>query len=125
MPPAAECRCPGMPDGGRIPSRFNRAASGGRRLIGTRPRPSLAVQGQTPTKGDRRQKQSAADTTKKDRTMADTATASRSVAFLGLGTMGFPMAGHLAVRGGHRVTVFNRTAAKADAWTARFGGGGG
>ncbi|TWA94923.1 3-hydroxyisobutyrate dehydrogenase [Azospirillum brasilense] len=54
--------------------------------------------------------------------MADTATDSRSVAFLGLGTMGFPMAGHLAVRGGHRVTVFNRTAAKADAWTARFGG---
>ncbi len=56
--------------------------------------------------------------------MADTATDSRSVAFLGLGTMGFPMAGHLAVRGGHRVTVCNRTAAKADAWTARFGGAG-
>ncbi|MDN5567212.1 MAG: NAD(P)-dependent oxidoreductase [Paracoccus sp. (in: a-proteobacteria)] len=37
-------------------------------------------------------------------------------AFLGLGVMGFPMAGHLA-REGHQVTVFNRTAAKAKAWT--------
>ena len=33
------------------------------------------------------------------------------VAFLGLGVMGFPMAGHLAVKGGHEVTVYNRTAA--------------
>jgi 3-hydroxyisobutyrate dehydrogenase-like beta-hydroxyacid dehydrogenase len=39
----------------------------------------------------------------------------RSVAFLGLGVMGGPMAGHLA-RAGHRVTVYNRTAAKAQAW---------
>ena len=38
------------------------------------------------------------------------------VAFLGLGVMGFPMAGHLAKKGGHEVTVFNRTAAKAKAW---------
>jgi len=45
----------------------------------------------------------------------------RSVAFLGLGVMGFPMAGHL-VRAGHRVTVFNRTAPKAAAWTAEYGG---
>lgn len=44
------------------------------------------------------------------------------VAFIGLGVMGFPMAGHLAVKGGHEVTVYNRTAAKAQAWVAKFGG---
>jgi 3-hydroxyisobutyrate dehydrogenase len=44
------------------------------------------------------------------------------VAFIGLGVMGFPMAGHLALKGGHEVTVFNRTAAKAKAWTEKFGG---
>ena len=44
------------------------------------------------------------------------------VAFIGLGNMGFPMAGHLA-SGGHEVTVFNRTEAKAEAWTAKHGGG--
>ena len=44
------------------------------------------------------------------------------VAFLGLGVMGFPMARHLAVKGGHDVTVYNRTAAKADAWVAAHGG---
>src|SRR5260221_8910248 len=44
------------------------------------------------------------------------------VAFLGLGVMGFPMAGHLAKKGGHEVTVFNRTPAKAKAWTEKFGG---
>ncbi|MEY4982236.1 MAG: hypothetical protein RIR62_502 [Pseudomonadota bacterium] len=43
------------------------------------------------------------------------------VAFLGLGVMGFPMAGHLAARG-HQVTVYNRTAAKAEAWVQRHGG---
>jgi 3-hydroxyisobutyrate dehydrogenase-like beta-hydroxyacid dehydrogenase len=43
------------------------------------------------------------------------------VAFLGLGVMGFPMAGHLA-RCGHDVTVFNRTPARAQAWVARHGG---
>jgi 3-hydroxyisobutyrate dehydrogenase-like beta-hydroxyacid dehydrogenase len=43
------------------------------------------------------------------------------VAFLGLGVMGFPMAGHLAAKG-HEVTVFNRTAARAEAWAARHGG---
>ena len=43
------------------------------------------------------------------------------VAFLGLGVMGYPMAGHLSA-GGHEVTVYNRTAAKADAWTAEHGG---
>ncbi|MBX9960633.1 MAG: NAD(P)-dependent oxidoreductase [Burkholderiaceae bacterium] len=48
-------------------------------------------------------------------------TAPRTVAFLGLGVMGYPMAGHLA-RAGHRVTVYNRTAAKAQAWVAEFGG---
>ncbi len=43
------------------------------------------------------------------------------VTFLGLGVMGAPMAGHLA-RAGHAVTVYNRTAAKADAWVAAHGG---
>jgi 3-hydroxyisobutyrate dehydrogenase len=43
-----------------------------------------------------------------------------SVAFLGLGVMGYPMAGHLACAG-HRVTVYNRTAAKSEAWLAAFG----
>jgi len=44
------------------------------------------------------------------------------VAFLGLGVMGFPMAGHLAGRGGRNVVVYNRTAAKAQSWTAKHGG---
>jgi len=46
---------------------------------------------------------------------------SKQVAFLGLGVMGFPMAGHLAAAG-HRVTVYNRTAQKAEQWVARHGG---
>ena len=45
----------------------------------------------------------------------------RRVAFLGLGVMGYPMAGHLA-RAGHRVSVYNRTAAKAQAWVAEYAG---
>ena len=48
------------------------------------------------------------------------AAAPQSVAFLGLGVMGYPMAGHLA-RAGHRVTVYNRSSAKAQAWLAEFG----
>jgi 3-hydroxyisobutyrate dehydrogenase len=44
------------------------------------------------------------------------------VAWIGLGVMGFPMAGHLKTRGGHDVVVFNRTSAKAEAWVGRFGG---
>jgi 3-hydroxyisobutyrate dehydrogenase len=44
------------------------------------------------------------------------------VASIGLGVMGYPMAGHLATRGGHDVTVFNRTRAKAEAFVAEFGG---
>ena len=44
------------------------------------------------------------------------------VAFLGLGVMGYPMAGHLKTKGGHDVTVYNRTAAKAEKWAAQFGG---
>ncbi len=44
---------------------------------------------------------------------------SQSVAFLGLGVMGYPMAGHLAAAG-HRVTVYNRSAAKAKAWCEEF-----
>jgi len=43
----------------------------------------------------------------------------RKVAFLGLGVMGYPMAGHLALAG-HQVTVYNRTAAKAAAWCGEF-----
>jgi len=43
------------------------------------------------------------------------------VAFLGLGVMGYPMAGHLVAKG-HQVTVYNRTPARAEAWVARFGG---
>ncbi|NLC36623.1 MAG: NAD(P)-dependent oxidoreductase [Alcaligenaceae bacterium] len=43
------------------------------------------------------------------------------VAFLGLGVMGFPMAGHLA-KAGHEVTVYNRSPGKAAAWVAEFGG---
>ncbi|KAF1048911.1 NAD(P)-dependent oxidoreductase [Xylophilus sp.] len=46
---------------------------------------------------------------------------SRRVAFVGLGVMGYPMAGHLA-RAGHEVAVYNRTAPKAAAWAAEFGG---
>jgi 3-hydroxyisobutyrate dehydrogenase len=45
-----------------------------------------------------------------------------NLAFIGLGVMGYPMAGHLVTRGGHSVTVYNRTAEKAAAWTATFGG---
>lgn len=44
-----------------------------------------------------------------------------SVAFIGLGVMGYPMAGHLA-RAGHEVTVYNRTTAKAQQWVAEHGG---
>jgi 3-hydroxyisobutyrate dehydrogenase/2-hydroxy-3-oxopropionate reductase len=45
-----------------------------------------------------------------------------NVAFIGLGVMGYPMAGHLAKRGGHTVTVYNRTGAKAEKWAAEHGG---
>ena len=45
----------------------------------------------------------------------------RTVAFLGLGVMGYPMAGHLA-RAGHCVTAFNRSSAKVQAWAAEYGG---
>jgi 3-hydroxyisobutyrate dehydrogenase-like beta-hydroxyacid dehydrogenase len=44
------------------------------------------------------------------------------VAFLGLGVMGYPMAGHLLKKGGHEVTVYNRTAAKAAQWAKEYGG---
>jgi 3-hydroxyisobutyrate dehydrogenase len=48
-------------------------------------------------------------------------TPARRVAFLGLGVMGGPMAGHLA-KAGHQVTVYNRTTAKAEAWAKQHGG---
>ena len=44
------------------------------------------------------------------------------VAFLGLGVMGFPMAGHLKSKGGHEVTVYNRTSSTAEKWVATYGG---
>jgi 3-hydroxyisobutyrate dehydrogenase len=44
------------------------------------------------------------------------------VAFLGLGVMGYPMAGHLKNKGGHDVTVYNRTGAKAEKWVKQYGG---
>ncbi|HEY8337235.1 MAG TPA: NAD(P)-dependent oxidoreductase [Tardiphaga sp.] len=44
------------------------------------------------------------------------------VAFLGLGVMGFPMAGHLVAKGKHEVTVYNRTPAKSKVWAEKFGG---
>ena len=45
-----------------------------------------------------------------------------TVAFIGLGVMGYPMAGHLKSRGGHDVTVFNRSSEKAKKWAEQFGG---
>jgi 3-hydroxyisobutyrate dehydrogenase len=47
---------------------------------------------------------------------------SERVAFIGLGVMGYPMAGHLVKKGGHQVTVYNRNAAKAEAWAKEYGG---
>ncbi len=44
------------------------------------------------------------------------------IAFIGLGVMGYPMAGHLKTKGGHDVTVYNRTTAKAENWVKQFGG---
>ena len=44
------------------------------------------------------------------------------IAFLGLGVMGYPMAAHLKNRGGHDVTVYNRTTARAEQWVAEHGG---
>jgi 3-hydroxyisobutyrate dehydrogenase-like beta-hydroxyacid dehydrogenase len=44
------------------------------------------------------------------------------VAFIGLGVMGYPMAGYLAKKGGHDVTVYNRTTAKAEKWVGEYGG---
>ncbi|MGB5840644.1 MAG: NAD(P)-dependent oxidoreductase, partial [Brucella anthropi] len=49
-------------------------------------------------------------------------TTSAKVAFLGLGVMGYPMAAHLKNKGGHDVTVYNRTTAKAEKWAKEFGG---
>lgn len=44
------------------------------------------------------------------------------VAFIGLGVMGYPMAGHLKTKGNHELSVYNRTTAKAEKWVAEFGG---
>ncbi|MDX2259909.1 MAG: NAD(P)-dependent oxidoreductase [Hyphomicrobiaceae bacterium] len=45
------------------------------------------------------------------------------VAWIGLGVMGFPMAGHILTKGGHDLTVYNRNGAKAEAWVAKHGKG--
>jgi len=45
------------------------------------------------------------------------------VAFIGLGVMGYPMAGHLLKKGGHELTVYNRNRAKAEAWVKEYGSG--
>jgi 3-hydroxyisobutyrate dehydrogenase len=42
-------------------------------------------------------------------------------AFIGMGVMGFPMAGHLTIKGGHSVTVYNRNQARAKAWVEKYG----
>jgi 3-hydroxyisobutyrate dehydrogenase len=44
------------------------------------------------------------------------------IAWIGLGVMGYPMAGHIRKKGGHDLTVYNRNAAKADAWVKDYGG---
>jgi 3-hydroxyisobutyrate dehydrogenase-like beta-hydroxyacid dehydrogenase len=44
------------------------------------------------------------------------------VSFIGMGVMGYPMAGHLKLKGGHNVTVYNRTSAKAEAWAKQYDG---
>ena len=44
------------------------------------------------------------------------------VAWIGLGVMGYPMAGHLLKKDGHDVVAYNRNAAKAKAWVAEYGG---
>jgi 3-hydroxyisobutyrate dehydrogenase-like beta-hydroxyacid dehydrogenase len=44
------------------------------------------------------------------------------VAWIGLGVMGYPMAGHIRKKGGHELTVYNRNAAKAEAWVKEYGG---
>jgi 3-hydroxyisobutyrate dehydrogenase len=46
-----------------------------------------------------------------------------NVGWIGLGVMGYPMAGHLARRGGHSVAVYNRTRSKADGWLSKIGNG--
>ncbi|HEX5599571.1 MAG TPA: NAD(P)-dependent oxidoreductase [Hyphomicrobiaceae bacterium] len=45
------------------------------------------------------------------------------VAWIGLGVMGYPMAGHILKKGGHELVVYNRTAAKAEAWVKEYGAG--
>ena len=45
-----------------------------------------------------------------------------AIAWIGLGVMGYPMAGHIRKKGGHDLTVYNRNAAKSEAWVKEFGG---
>ena len=49
-------------------------------------------------------------------------TPAKKVAFLGLGVMGYPMAGHIRKKGGHDLVVYNRNGAKAEAWVKEYGG---
>ena len=51
--------------------------------------------------------------------MSDKSAGGKNVAFVGLGVMGYPMAGHL-VNSGHNVAVFNRTRARADKWAGEL-----
>ena len=46
----------------------------------------------------------------------------KNISFLGLGVMGYPMAGHLAKKSGSAITVYNRTEAKADKWLSEYEG---
>ena len=45
------------------------------------------------------------------------------VAWIGLGVMGYPMAGHILKKGGHDLTIYNRNTAKAEAWVKEYGAG--
>ena len=95
------------------------------RRLGREPRPSGRHRAGAGPRGDRRGARGARlEIASLDRSATvDTGTAmdARNVAFLGLGVMGYPMAGHLA-KAGHRVTVYNRTPAKAAQWVAQHGG---
>ena len=94
------------------------------RRLGREPRPCRRHGAATGARGDR-----SARAIRDDRgatTMRDLGTRLRTMnasklAFLGLGVMGYPMAGHLA-KAGHDVTVYNRTPAKAAQWVAQHGG---
>src|SRR5690606_17976445 len=101
-------RRPSRPPRARRPRRACRRGSGSRPSAARRNRKSLP-----------REIPAGKDCLARPKSALEAAmTESKRIAFLGLGTMGAPMAGHLA-RAGHRVTVWNRTAARAEEWLAR------